>query len=203
MSLKKEISLVLKSKKEYYGEVEKHYRGFNDNLEEVIINAGKAKVPWGCQGKNSDFAKHQWRVGEDLCAKGAKALLEYKDGIGRAKTFNELLEFTDKVKNRIDRIGPLWSYDTAQRIGFNKGIYPQKVYLQTGAKKGAWLLAKHEMVDRKLLWGKRYVDPEIFPKALRELEPYFIENMLCVGKRKGWLKKKNIWVFELKGIFTE
>lgn len=123
--------------------------------------------------------RHQHRVGEDNCRIAFKKL--DIQAIAQAITFEEIFVQTEKVRlsTLTHRIGDLWSYDTALRIGFNLNIYPTTVYLQTGAKKGA-----SHLINRKL---KRSEPIEAFPTEFHSLKPHQIENLLCVCK--GCLSK--------------
>jgi hypothetical protein len=62
-------------------------------------------------------------------------------------------------------------YDTAQRIGTNLGLTPDRVYLHAGAKDGAQNLG--------LDVSRGYLMPEELPLPLQELDPDEIETFLC------------------------
>ena len=68
-------------------------------------------------------------------------------------------------------------YDTALRIGAKLGVAPVRVYLHTGTREGAKRLGI-ETKGVSALW------PSELPEALRELEPYEVEDVLCIYKDK-------------------
>lgn len=130
--------------------------------------------------ENEKMNPHQHRVGKDKC-KSASQKLNIQ-AIAQAKTFEEIFAQTEKVRISTHRIGDLWSYDTALRIGFNLNIYPTTVYLQSGAKKGA-----SHLINRKL---KRSEPIEAFPTEFHSLKPHQIENLLCVYESSLYKLKK-------------
>lgn len=175
----------------YYTEIERYYKNLlsEGGITEVIIQAAEAQVPVSCMGKRTSFADHQHRVGKIRCALGAKELLKTRNlqDINNSTSFEDIFKVTERVKKSIYRLGDLWSYDTAQRIAFSKGFYPNEVYLQSGAYHGARSLANNGYVAKSDLRAKRNVPSNIFPPPLDVLPPFIIENVLCVGKRQGWL----------------
>jgi len=70
----------------------------------------------------------------------------------------------------VDGIGPLYIYDLALRLGASLGFKPTKVYLHAGTARGAKAFG---------IKGAT-ASPTQFPEALDELEPYEIENFLCI-----------------------
>jgi hypothetical protein len=82
---------------------------------------------------------------------------------------------------KIRGLGDLWSYDTALRIAFNRGsaFYPQAVFVQGGVLKGV-----RKIFTKKPLKG-RTLPLEMFPKELQQLQPFELENFLCIwGKAR-------------------
>lgn len=132
--------------------------------------------------ENENMNPHQHRVGKKNC----KTAFEELDiqAIAQAITFEEIFAQTEKVRisTSTHRIGHLWSYDTALRIGFNLNIYPTKVYLQSGAKKGA-----SHLINRKL---NRSEPIDAFPAEFHSLKPYQIENLLCIYESSLYKLKK-------------
>lgn len=128
--------------------------------------------------KNKMFS-HQRRIGKGITNKGAEKMLEKIDEIGKCKTFDEVFLITEEVRKSIFKLGHLWSYDTALRIGFNLNLYPDKVYIQSGVKNGLKKIFKEKTPRGRTL------PKNIFPLQLQKLEPYMIENFLCIyGKNK-------------------
>jgi len=148
----------------------RHYQTFKlpRQLPEVIQNAAKGIDPNGLMNN------HQHRIGYATCIEGARELGKYEAEIKKAKTFEEIFGITELVKREVDGLGDLWSYDTALRIGFAKGVYPKEVYVQSGVKKGV----------RKIMGGLlpkgRSLPQHIFDPSLQKIEPYQLENFLCI-----------------------
>ena len=184
------IKDYLPTAENYYKEVEDFFK--KQTLKEAIKNAAEGTLSQNCDGRTTKFASHQHRVGRKRCAIGAKLLLESKfvKRIEQAQNFDDLMKVVLNVANDplTDRLGDLWCYDTAQRIGFKLKIYPEEVYLQCGAKSGARQLVRSNKINSSAIRGKRHVPKNVFPQELSSLEPYLIENLLCVGKGKGWYK---------------
>lgn len=141
----------------------------NFNLIEAIEKAAKSIDP---TNENKMF-RHQRRVGQIVANKGYEALKDREKELQLNQNFEEILAITDEVSKQIYRLGSLWSYDTALRIGFQKKIYPKNVYLQAGVKKGYKKIFNQNS-------NNRFVNKEIFPQELQILEPYEIENFLCI-----------------------
>jgi len=144
------------------------------SLEIAIRDAAAGKNPDGSMNS------HQWRVGKKKGDEGGQELVKYFDEIQSCQSFEDIFQITEKVKNKIWRLGDLWSYDVALRIGFNRNLFPSKVYVQRGVIAGV----------KKALNGirprGRCIPLAAFPKELQQLEPYEVENFLCIwGKDKG------------------
>jgi hypothetical protein len=182
------INSHAKKAKAYYAEVEHYYR--NLSFKEAIKQGAEAKIPVGCKGKRTSFADHQYRIGKTRCARAGKELLKpkYFNQLSSTRSFEDVFKVTEQL--RLSRagigLGHLWSYDTAQRISFNKGWKPNHVYLQAGAKKGALTIYRNGNMARKDVWGKRLTERNSFPPVLSQYDSYIIENILCVGNHEGW-----------------
>jgi hypothetical protein len=147
------------------------------NLTEAIEKAAKSIDPT----KNNKLFSHQKRVGYKVANMGYEELKLKEKEINHCQSFEEILAITDKVSQQVYRLGPLWSYDTALRIGFQKTVYPKYVYIQAGVRKGYKKIFNHSA-------KARFVEKIVFPKELQALKPYEIENFLCIwGSKK--LKK--------------
>jgi len=169
MSLANAIRDYKKEKLPGLIEIERHFRKFKlpSQLPEAIENAAMAVDP------NGKMNSHQRRNGKEICQEGAIELAKYEIEIKKAKSFEEVFAITEQIANGIDRLGPLWSYDTALRIGFAKGVYPKEVYVQSGVKKGV------RKVMNGILPRGRSLPLNTFPKELQKLKPYQLENFLC------------------------
>ncbi|MFT7035953.1 MAG: hypothetical protein ACJA2S_004478 [Cyclobacteriaceae bacterium] len=175
----------------YYRGVEVYYKGMS--FIEAVKQAANAKVPsssTSCSRNGTSFAGHQRRVGKKKCKEGAEMLLKhpYWGELEKAQSFEDIFKVTEQVKRNVLKLGDLWSYDTAQRIALHKGWYPQDVYLQSGAYNGIQILRDKGFIDNAAIKGKRYISVKAIPEFLSKLEPFLIENILCVGKREGWFK---------------
>lgn len=120
--------------------------------------------------------EHQRRVGYANCDLGAEKLKSKEIEIEAAESFEDILAITEDVRknNETSRLGSLWSYDTALRIGFYKKLFPKHVYLHAGARDGA------VNVVGSLLAKKERLNKEAFPNDFQVMEPYEIEGYLCI-----------------------
>jgi hypothetical protein len=148
------------------------------DLKEAIEKAAKSIDP---TNHNKMFS-HQRRVGKIKATKGYELLLDKKTELGKCKKFEEIMAITDKVMKEVERLGPLWSYDTALRIGFHLKVYPTDVYIQAGVKKGYKKIFNENSKNR-------FENKDKFPKELQVLEPYEIENFLCIWGNDKLIKK--------------
>jgi len=153
-------------------------RNFYRNLKiaDAIKNAAMGMV------SKEKMDSHQYRIGRVKCKIAADELIKHLDDLQVCKQFNDIFNITEQVKNEITGLGNLWSYDTALRIGFNLKIYPNQVYVQSGVIKGV----------KKIFNGKtpagRSLPLNAFPDQLQVLEPYEIENFMCIWGKTS-LKK--------------
>ncbi|MFA0963948.1 hypothetical protein AB9P05_19230 [Roseivirga sp. BDSF3-8] len=179
----KEIQKYILQAQHDYANVEVYYQSLN--FKNAVRKAAEAMT------SETAFAPHQRRVGKIKCRQGADKLLSHPFWLEleNARSFEDIFQVTEKVKLEIKGLGDLWSYDTAQRIAFHKGWYPKEVYLHSGAKEGVKVLVNLGYIKSSSIRGKRHIKKELFPDILRQLDPYIIENILCVGKRKGLFLK--------------
>lgn len=80
--------------------------------------------------------------------------------------------------------GPLSVYDTAIAIGSYLNIYPEKVYLHTGAYEGANNLVGSDNLIKKIRYFNDdkdypYIELYDFPLEMHTLSPLHVENLLC------------------------
>lgn len=141
----------------------------NFDLIEAIEKAAKAIDPTN----NNKMFSHQRRIGYKITNSGYEILKQREDDLKSCQSFEEILVITDDVSKQIYRLGPLWSYDTALRIGFQKKVYPKNVYLQAGVKNGYKKIFNQNPKNR-------FEEKIKFPKELQILEPFEIENFLCI-----------------------
>jgi hypothetical protein len=138
------------------------------SLDSAIKNAGWAKT---AHGKRHP---HQTRLsGQALGAATAK-LRSIRDGLQRCRNFDELLKLVRKTIGSIHGVGELMVYDTADRLGAHLGLEPERVYLHSGTRVGAKALG---------FSGSDSITPAELPEPLRALEPYELEDCLCIYKQ--------------------
>jgi hypothetical protein len=102
-------------------------------------------------------------------------LLDNKKSIKDVKDFDELFVLIDKLLRPVKGIGELYIYDTSLRIGSYLGHMPKKVYLHSGTRIGA----------RKLGYKNKYViEMDELPEEFQHLEPFEVEDILCIYKKK-------------------
>jgi hypothetical protein len=116
---------------------------------------------------------HQRRIPQQALKRLASVLTSHEDHIKECLDFDELHKRIDDVSKDIEHIGPLTVYDVAQRIGAKLNRYPQKIYLHAGTKEGAKILLKKRRIGQSIL-------PTVLPMAFAKLEPYEIEDCLCL-----------------------
>jgi hypothetical protein len=119
---------------------------------------------------------HQRGIGVKQLRKSAALLKEYTSDIRKAKSFSNLFLITEAVKSELKGLGDLWSYDTALRMAFNRGrtFYPQAVFVQGGVMKAIKKIFSKKLVKQRTLPVK------IFPREIRTLKPFEIENFLTL-----------------------
>lgn len=172
MIQKKQVENYQISSGKYLQKIKLAFENFDLNI--AIEKAAKAIDPTN----NSKIFSHQKRVGYEVATKGYDELKHQEEELKQCQSFEEILSITDEIAKQIFRLGPLWSYDTALRIGFQKKVYPKNVYMQAGVKNGYKIIFNQNPKER-------FVKKVVFPKELQVLEPYEIENFLCIwGKVK-------------------
>jgi hypothetical protein len=123
---------------------------------------------------------HQRGIGVKQLRQSAVLLKKYTQDIRKANSFANLFIITEAVRSELKGLGDLWSYDTALRMAFNRGktFYPQAVFVQRTVLKGI------KKIFSKMPMKQRALPLKIFPRELRSLKPFEIENFLSVcGKR--------------------
>lgn len=168
--MKNSISIYIAEHGKHIQNVKAYFESIT--LSEAIGQAAKAIDPTN----NNKMFHHQRRIGKVKAVEGYE-LLKYKDVDFKACTsFDEIMIITG-VMNNVPKLGNLWSYDSALRIGFHLRIYPKDFYIQAGVVKGYVKLFNKKPRARKIVKSE-------FP-MLAELEAYEIENFLCVwGEEK-------------------
>jgi hypothetical protein len=141
----------------------------NKPLKTAIVMAARAD-----RGDGELHSHQKWLRPET--AKAAESILLKCIGqIAACKDFDALHELI-KSKLNIHGAAEMYWYDTAFRIGISLGIYPEKVYLHRGTKDGAENLGIRN--------GKDVLEMSDLPKELQKLEPYQVEDFLCICKEE-------------------
>jgi hypothetical protein len=85
--------------------------------------------------------------------------------------------FTHINNCRVSGFGRLAVYDAALRVGAMHGMYPADVYVQQGSEEGAKKLGL-EIGDKNIV---KYAN---LPAPLKRLDPFEVENFLCIFKNR-------------------
>jgi hypothetical protein len=105
---------------------------------------------------------------------GAARLIAHLDEIRAVTNFAKLHALCERLLGlSLQGLGPLYVYDTALNISAKLGHMPKAVYLHAGTRGGAAALGLQG--DRTLLMSE-------LPSELRALEPYEVEDVLCIYK---------------------
>ena len=139
--------------------------------------------------KNDGKYPHQRHITKDTLNEYKQNLLEIENEFKKCVNFDEIYELFKK--HRIYGIGDLTIYDVALRVSQNYGIYPDKLYLHAGTRVGAFKAGLIPKYSRK-----HVLSPADFPEEfdwLRGVEPYLIEDFLCIYKDD--VNEKNLKIF--------
>lgn len=161
-------TLIEEYKAKYKSRLENELK-FYENLKdkkEALRMAGL------CLMSNGKRYPHQYHLKAKVLEEVRDRLLDELENIENCQDFETLLEIVQKC--RIKGYGEVTIYDTALRIGANLKICPTKVYLHAGTRKGAAALG--------LPYKQPYLIREFFPAEIQKLEPYDIENFVCIYK---------------------
>lgn len=136
-------------------------------IEEVIEKAAMAKTP---DGKRNP---HQRRLKKVVLERVKNKLLAKKESLLRAKSFDDIKRIVEECS--VSGFGVLAVYDTSLRLGSWLGPLPTMVYLHAGTTQGARALG--------LDCSRKMIQVNELPEPLRDLEPYHVENFLCIYKK--------------------
>lgn len=139
----------------------------NRPTENALVMAARADDGYG------NTHDHQWNLWSTTAKHAEEILLKNIDAIVASTDFDSLHSLIKTMLN-IPGAGEMYWYDTAFRIGINLGLYPQKVYLHRGTRIGAKNLG--------LDFRKDVLEMSELPAELQELEPYQVEDFLCLYK---------------------
>ncbi len=119
---------------------------------------------------------HQYKLKEDVLKNFAEALLLKEKSIEMAESFETIYNIVKNTGAVTFGVGEMLIYDTAERIGNYKGLFPQKIYLHAGTRKGAEILLgkiQSETITKNQL-----------PEEFSSLTCSEIEDVLCMYKNK-------------------
>ena len=131
-------------------------------------------VRFACHGKDGKIHDHQHLVGKSTLEEARKAIWKNAYKILACKSFEVLLKLVEDRTRTIDGFGVLAIYDTSLRLGAHRRIWPKVVYLHAGTKQGCKALG--------LTTSSGTVEMNNFPEPMRVLEPYQVEDFLCIFK---------------------
>lgn len=127
---------------------------------------------------------HQWPFrmpcNQQKRANAISALVTAKLWNRQYKDFEDLHNTVIREIGSCKGVGLLTRYDIAKKMSgiFNPPVYPDKVYLQSGALKGAFILTG----DSKYTKAPQQVEVKVFEPYLTDLSSIDIENFLCIFK---------------------
>jgi hypothetical protein len=142
-------------------------------IDDAISKAAQAK------DKTGNFFNHQWNLFNhpEVPQQAEKILLSFAAKIEACKNFDSLHELI-KSELQIPFAGEMFWYDTAFRIGISMSVYPQKLYLHAGTRKGAIALGVYEKGEEVLEVSELVKKYPEFAK----MKPHQIEDFLCIKK---------------------
>jgi len=118
---------------------------------------------------------HQRRIRLAPMRQAGKFLAQAGAELKGFNTFETLHEFLANAFSKIRGLGPLYTYDTALRIGFFLKLEPKLLYLHAGTRDGARAIGIRSV---------RAVKVDKLPPELQVLAPHEIENFLCIFKQR-------------------
>lgn len=119
---------------------------------------------------------HQRRIRMRPMKQAHHFLLQARERLKKARTFEDLHEILRMAFSDTYGLGALYIYDTTLRLGFFLKLAPEKVYLHAGTQKGARALGVR---------SSDVVEVAALPKELQTLAPHEIENFLCIFKPRA------------------
>lgn len=142
------------------------------SFEDAVINASSARNE---RGKRYS---HQARITRKCIKEAGNLLLEKCDELKSCSSFHDLWLLVRGILEPIHGAGELYIYDTSLRLGASLGLFPDRVYLHAGTRKGAKAFG---LISDRGDW----INQRELPGALRELPPYEVEDILCIYKDKS------------------
>ncbi len=125
--------------------------------------------------KNKRYS-HQRRIRKGVLSQAENILTSNLKAISQCANFDELFNLIDHLLRPVAGIGELYVYDTSLRIGAKLNLLPERIYLHAGTRDGAKALG----FDGK----SKFIELSDFSDEFHKLEPYEIEDVLCIFKDK-------------------
>lgn len=138
------------------------------SLAESTEYAALAKRP------NGKRHWHQRRIPLSALQESNERLQRVAAAVQTCTTFTDLHHLVEKTIADIPSIGELTIYDTALHIGAYLGLTPDVVYIHRGVRSGLRALG--------LFRGQSLITVDELPKPFHPLQPYEIEDCLCIYK---------------------
>jgi len=135
--------------------------------------ASSACLTINSQGRRES---HHFRRQNEHLKAGAARLIASLDELRSVTNFAKLHALCERrLGLSLQGLGPLYVYDTALNIGARLGHMPKAVYLHAGTAEGAAALGLQG--DKTLLMSE-------LPREFQTLEPYEVEDVLCIYKNQ-------------------
>ncbi len=147
------------------------------SLELAMHNAALAT-----DGRGKRFG-HQCRIPASALRRAKAVLLSRISEVKEQTSFHELHSFLERVLAEVPRLGELYFYDTALRLGAYLGFAPEFVYLHRGTRAGARALG--------LDISHSYLTLSQLPVPIRALPAHEAEDFLCIYKSRFGSVKAN------------
>jgi hypothetical protein len=169
--MKSRVNQVIDAYKEAYGP-ESDRVGHYTKQQKTLVAA--VRVATQCKDHNGRRDPHQNRIRQITLDLWSEAVTGKLRQIRTAASFDQL--HTVLKGTKIEGIGELTIYDSANRIGLFLKIRPDRIYLHAGTREGL----------RNLLSKAKgpYIYKKALPKELQQsnLSCSAIENLLCIYK---------------------
>ena len=163
-----------------HGEIVRHYILHKRSRlhDELAWFAGQPSFPRAldeavhARDRRGRRLSHQRRLVRHVIPAAFPLLQAISTQLQQSASFDDLMAQVERALSGIPRAGDLYYYDTALSLGAFLGLYPTRVFLQTGARQGALCLSRSHR-NRSVLLAT-------FPIAFRALAPFEMENLLCI-----------------------
>lgn len=140
-------------------------------LADAIQRAASGERPDGTRWIR---CSHHTRKPRAVLDKATRRLLDSETAIAAVASFDDLHTLIAGATSDLKRLGPLYRYDVALRIGYKVGVAPDVVYLHAGTRAGAAALG----LDVK----RATISRDELPAPLRSRSAAEIEDILCIYK---------------------